>query len=66
MVFPILSTAWVGVPFTNFADILDGSQVRFNDDYGAMLVEADPSQITFQFITRQGVVVDTYTLEKSP
>jgi hypothetical protein len=49
-----------------FENILAGSQVRFGDDYGAMLVDADPSQITFQFITRQGVVVDTYTIEKSP
>lgn len=49
-----------------FINILEGSQVRYNDDYGGMLVEANTSKITFQFITRQGQVVDTYTIEKTP
>jgi tartrate-resistant acid phosphatase type 5 len=40
----------------------DGSQVRYNDDYGAMLVEASPDQMTFQFINRSGELIDTYTL----
>ncbi|MBI1807425.1 MAG: metallophosphoesterase [Ignavibacteria bacterium] len=39
-----------------------GSQVRFNGDYGAMLVDANSDSITFQFITRAGVVIDTYTI----
>ncbi|MCL4396399.1 MAG: metallophosphoesterase [Chloroflexi bacterium] len=39
-----------------------GSQVRYNSDYGAMLVDADLTSITFQFISRAGVVVDTLTL----
>ncbi|MCI0580636.1 MAG: metallophosphoesterase [Chloroflexi bacterium] len=44
-----------------FENILPGSQVRYRDDYGAMLVEANEQQITFQFITRAGSVIDTYT-----
>lgn len=64
--FPYFVNGLGGGAIYNFADILEGSQVRYNDDYGAMLVEANPRQITFQFITRQGVVVDTYTIEKSP
>ncbi len=42
------------------------SQVRYNADYGAMLVEYDALQITFQFITRTGVVIDTYSLYEPP
>src|SRR6185369_2184585 len=39
-----------------------GSQVRYDADYGAMALTATDSQITFQFITRTGEVIDTYTL----
>jgi len=42
-----------------------GSAVRYRDDFGAMLVEAGCAHITFQFITRTGSVIDTYTLNKS-
>ena len=42
----------------------DGSQARYNDDYGAMRVEASPDQMTFQFINRSGELIDTYTLER--
>jgi hypothetical protein len=51
-----------GGPIYSFLYYTPYSQVRFNDDYGAMLVVADAAQITFQFITRQGVVVDTLQL----
>jgi tartrate-resistant acid phosphatase type 5 len=40
------------------------SQVRFNDDYGAMLVSADEAQIIFQFITRRGEVIDEHILSR--
>lgn len=39
---------------------VSGSQVRYNDDYGAMLVEASLSSIVYKFVTRDGSVVDTY------
>jgi hypothetical protein len=42
-----------------------GSEARYNDDYGALLVEATPEQLVFQFITRSGEVVDSYLLEFS-
>jgi tartrate-resistant acid phosphatase type 5 len=48
----------------SFLLVEDGSQFRYNDDYGAMLVEASPEQMTFQFINRSGELIDTYTLEK--
>ncbi len=46
----------------SFRQTVEGSQVRYNGDYGAMLVEADASKITFQFINIRGQVIDTYTL----
>jgi len=45
-----------------FDEIVPGSQVRFNDDHGAMLVEATADEITFHFITHTGQVIDTHTL----
>jgi hypothetical protein len=46
----------------NFNTPLPGSLVRFNDDYGALFVEAMQDAITFQFVTRAGEVVDTFSL----
>ncbi len=48
----------------DFANILPGSLVRYNSDYGAMRVEATETQITFEFITRTGEVVDTFEMGK--
>jgi hypothetical protein len=39
---------------------VSGSQVRYNDDYGAMLIEASLSSIDYKFISRNGSVIDTY------
>jgi hypothetical protein len=47
-----------------FDDPVPGSQFRYNQDYGAMWVKATWDLMTFQFITRDGVVVDTWTLSK--
>lgn len=40
-----------------------GTQVRYNDDAGAMLIEATPDRIAFQFITRRGELIDSYAIE---
>jgi tartrate-resistant acid phosphatase type 5 len=48
----------------HFSSLYPGSQVRYNADYGAMLVVADPQQMTFQFFSRMDKLVDTYTLQK--
>lgn len=45
-----------------FGAPIAGSAVRYNRDFGAMLVEATDAQITFQFIARRGAVIDTYRL----
>jgi tartrate-resistant acid phosphatase type 5 len=41
-----------------------GSEVKYREDYGAMLVEANNQQITFRFYTRTGELVDEYRLTK--
>ena len=48
-----------------FVAPVGGSEVRFNSDYGAMLIEATPDQIAFQFITRGGELIDSYTVAAS-
>lgn len=50
----------------HFDQIDPASQARFNADYGAMLVEANETSIVFQFITRTGEVIDTFSLQKGP
>jgi tartrate-resistant acid phosphatase type 5 len=47
-----------------FLHHVEGSQVRYNADYGAMRVEAMESMITFEFITRTGEVVDKFEIMK--
>ncbi|MBK8795566.1 MAG: metallophosphoesterase [Anaerolineales bacterium] len=37
------------------------SQVRFDSDYGAMLIEATTSVITYTLVARTGVIYDTYS-----
>ncbi|MTI31624.1 metallophosphoesterase, partial [Xanthovirga aplysinae] len=44
---------------------INGSKVRYNDDYGAMLIEASSSQITFEFYEEDGQRIDSYTLTSS-
>ena len=48
----------------DFAHILEGSLVRYNEDYGAMRVEATNKNIQFEFINRDNEVVDSYEMQK--
>lgn len=41
---------------------LPNEVVRDGTDYGAMLVDASASQITYQFINTAGIVIDSYTV----
>jgi len=45
-----------------FGPPVAGSAVRFNADFGAMLVEADRKGAVFKFITRGGTVVDSFAV----
>jgi len=60
--FPYIVNGLGGGPIYSFHQPIPGSQVRYNADYGAMLVEATAEAITFRFIARQGEVIDTFTL----
>lgn len=51
-----------GAEIYNFNNILPESQVRFNQDFGAMRVEATSTNMKFQMYTRAGVLVDEYTI----
>jgi len=64
--FPYFVNGLGGASIYPFSTPVLGSQVRYNGNYGAILVEAGVSHITFQFITRSGAVIDTYTLDTSP
>ncbi len=46
-----------------FAEPLPESVVRYNRDFGAMVVDADEDSITFRFVTRTGKVIDVYSLQ---
>lgn len=46
----------------NFPNMQEGSQVRYNDDYGAMLVTANEQEMSFGFINTKGEVIDTFSL----
>jgi hypothetical protein len=41
------------------------SQVRYDADFGAMLVTATAAEITFRFYTRAGILVDTFSMTAS-
>lgn len=48
-----------------FGEPLPESIIRYNADYGAMLVEATETWITFYFVTRTGELIDSYTITAS-
>ncbi len=48
-----------------FHAALPQSVVRYNEDHGAMLVEADASGMRFSFISRRGQLIDTFSLRKA-
>jgi tartrate-resistant acid phosphatase type 5 len=43
---------------------VDGSQALYDEDFGAIRIDADEWQITFQFITRAGQLVDSYSITR--
>ncbi len=45
-----------------FLNILEGSQVRYNLDYGAMRIEATDGYLSFKFISQAGDVIILYQL----
>lgn len=60
--FPYFVNGLGGRSRYEFVKVVSGSQVRYNADYGAMLVEADNAHIVFKFYNRSGLLIDVYTL----
>jgi tartrate-resistant acid phosphatase type 5 len=52
-----------GASIGPFYTPIPGDQVRYSADYGALLVDASASSMTFQFITRTGQVIDSFTID---
>ncbi len=63
--FPYFVNGLGGGVIYAFGDQPPESQIRYNEEYGAMLVEVTEQQMTLQFITRLDEVIDTYTIEKA-
>ena len=59
---PFITNGLGGDSTGSFVTAIPGSVVRFGDDYGALRVTASSTVLTFEFITRRGVVIDTYTV----
>lgn len=59
---PLFINGLGGGPIYDFPNLAAGSLMRYNDDYGAMFVVADDRQMTFQFITRTGQMIDSFQL----
>jgi hypothetical protein len=53
-----------GGPIYYFGLTSEYSVIRYNGDWGAMLIEADKQQVIFQFINRLGEVIDTYQMSR--
>lgn len=53
-----------GYDLYEFRNILDGSQMRYMDDFGAMRIEATDNSILFQFINLSNELIDSYEIRK--
>jgi len=62
--FPYFTNGLGGSPNRySFLSPVYGSQIRYRAVHGAMLVDADLNQITFQFVNVLGELIDIYTLQ---
>ena len=60
--FPYFVNGLGGRSKYSFDTPIPGSQVRYNEYYGAMLVEAYEDSINFKFISVNDDIIDSYTL----
>lgn len=61
--FPYFVNGLGGYSRYSFETPVEGSQVRYRENYGAMLVQAGQWTMNFQFINIDGDVIDSYQLE---
>jgi hypothetical protein len=62
---PYFTNGLGGESLGSFSTAIEGSIVRFGSDYGAMRVTASDARVTFEFVTRRGVVIDTYSIDRN-
>ena len=55
-----------GMSRYNFKKPVPGSQARYNANYGAMLVTASDTELTYDFLSCTGKVIDSYTQSRLP
>jgi hypothetical protein len=60
--FPYFVNGLGGNGRYEFGKAVSDSEVRYQADYGAMLVEADSDRIVFKFYSRSGLLIDAYTI----
>ena len=62
---PYFVTGLGGSSIYDFNTPEDGSEVRYNDDYGTMLIQASDTTMTFEFwsIANGGTLIDSYTID---
>lgn len=63
---PFITNGLGGDSTGSFTSAIAGSVVRFGEDYGAMRITAGSTALTFEFITRRGVVIDSFTMGQQP
>jgi hypothetical protein len=67
---PYFVTGLGGHSRAGFSTPVDGSAVRFNDNWGTMLIQASDESITFEFLAvaggGQGAIIDSYTIDLAP
>ncbi len=52
-----------GATLYSFGDPIPGSEFRYDEGYGAMMVSADTRNLTFRLYTDQQEILDTFTLD---
>ncbi len=48
-----------------YAGAVSGSRMFYNEDFGALFIEADETRATFEFVTRARQVVDAFTIRRT-
>ena len=64
--FPYVINGLGGGPIYPFGGTHPGSLVRYNNDYGALFVEATENRLAFVFETRSNEIIDAFQIEAKP
>ena len=60
--FTYITNGLGGKSINTFDDPASGSMIRYNEDYGAMMVVANADSIIFRFINRRDSLIDNYAI----